>query len=113
MQDEITKHTRKAYKAWKHPQHSPWEKVKEIIIEICIIVFAVTLSIWLHSWSEHRHEQDEARAFLKDLKDDLQSDIKELAEQKAQLTKSIEAFTYLYNLNAAAIDSAEKSGTRI
>jgi len=59
----------------KRPQHSFWEKVKEVAIEIFIIVFAVTLSIWLHSWSDHRHEQKEVEEFLSGLKGDLAKDI--------------------------------------
>ena len=42
-------------------EHSFADKVKVILIEILISVFAVTLSIWFHSWSENRHnENDEA-----------------------------------------------------
>lgn len=49
MQDKILKHTEKIYNEIKIQKHSFGEKAKEIIIEILIIVFAVTLSIWLHS----------------------------------------------------------------
>jgi hypothetical protein len=45
MQDEVLKHTEKIYKTAKSAQHSFGEKIREIIIEIFIIVFAVTLSI--------------------------------------------------------------------
>jgi hypothetical protein len=48
----------------KEPGHSGWEKLKEVSIEVFIIVFAVTLSIGLHNWSEHRNEQYETREFL-------------------------------------------------
>lgn len=82
MQEEIKKHSKKIYKEVKNPKHTVGEKVKEIIIEIFIIVFAVSLSIWLHSWSEHRHEQKEADKFLKELKEDLNADIKLLEENK-------------------------------
>ena len=50
----------KKYNEIKIQKHSFGEKAKEIIIEILIIVFAVTLSIWLHSWSEERYQQKEA-----------------------------------------------------
>ncbi len=82
MQDEVTKHAKKIYKAIKSPYHSVGEKLKETVIEIFIIVFAVTLSIWLHNWSEHRHEQKEVREFLSGLKSDLTDDIKQLEENK-------------------------------
>ncbi|MBC7525013.1 MAG: hypothetical protein H7239_11315 [Flavobacterium sp.] len=51
--------------------HTFIEKLTEISIEIFIIVFAVSLSIWLHSWSEHNHQQNEVKKFLVDLKSDL------------------------------------------
>lgn len=70
MQEEITKHSEKIYKTVKNSEHTLGEKVKEIIVEIGIIVFAVTLSIWLHSWSEHRHQQEEVSVFLGNLKND-------------------------------------------
>ena len=49
MQDEVTKHTKKIYDTVKNPNHTFGQKVKEVFMEIFIIVFAVTLSIWLHS----------------------------------------------------------------
>ena len=78
MQEEITKHTRKIYHTMKSPGHSFFEKLKEIVIEIFIIVFAVSLSIWFHGWSDHRREQAEAAEFLKGLKEDLEKDIRQL-----------------------------------
>lgn len=41
----IIKHTKKIYNTAKEPKHSLDEKLKEIFIEIFIIVFAVSLSI--------------------------------------------------------------------
>ena len=76
MQDEVLKHSKKIYNTIKKPTHTFSEKIKEIAIEIFIIVFAVTLSIWLHSWSEHRHQQMEVKEFLNGLK----LDLKETAE---------------------------------
>jgi len=101
MQDEVAKHTKKIYQAMKSPQHSFWEKVKEVAIEIFIIVFAVTLSIWLHSWSDHRHEQKEAEEFLKGLKDDLAKDIRLLEANRHTFIQLDSNF----NLIAALDDS--------
>lgn len=82
MQEEVAKHTKKIYKAVTTPGHTFLEKLKEIAIEIFIIVFAVTLSIWLHSWSDHRHEQKEATEFLKGLKENITEDLKQIEENK-------------------------------
>ena len=64
MQDEVSKHTKKIFKTMSNKKYSMPEKLKEISIEILIIVFAVTLSIKLHEWSEHRHQQKEVKEFF-------------------------------------------------
>jgi len=86
MQDEITKHGKKIYRTIKNPAHSLTEKIKDIIIEIGIIVFAVTLSIWLHGRTEHHHEQTEVQAFLQGLKTDLAQDIALLEKNRNIIT---------------------------
>ena len=78
MQDELTKHGLKLYKTMADRKHSYGEKFKEILIEIGIIVFAVSLSIWFHNWSEHHHEQKEVKEFLLGLRHDLSDDIRVL-----------------------------------
>lgn len=45
--------------------------MREIALEISIIVFAVTLSFWLHGLGEHRHEQQQVKSFLLRLKRDI------------------------------------------
>ncbi len=95
MEDELTKHTRKIITEIRNPKHSMSEKAKEIITEVCIIVFAVTLSIWLHGWSEHRHEQAEAYSFLTGLKSDLAQDIKLLEDHKSVALKIDSNFAFL------------------
>jgi len=87
MEQEILKHGIKAYKEMKNPAHNFWVKAKEIFIEILIIVFAVTISIWLHGWAEHKQQQKEVKAFLTDLKDDLQQDINSMKATKDSITK--------------------------
>src|SRR5258708_19013112 len=97
MEDEVSKHTRKIYRAIKDPRHSFAEKTKEIVIEILIIVFAVTLSIWFHSWSEHRHEQKEVREFLTGLKDDLNKDINLLEANKNSIIRLDSNYKFIYS----------------
>ncbi|RZL45450.1 MAG: hypothetical protein EOP00_17415 [Pedobacter sp.] len=90
MQDEITKHGKKIYKKAMSKEHSFAEKVKDILIEILIIVFAVTLSIWFHSWSENRHNENDAIGFLTDLKSDLNNDILNLRHSKKTAQNNIQ-----------------------
>jgi len=106
MQDEVAKHTKKIYQAARDPKHGLWEKMKEITIEIFIIVFAVTLSIWFHNWSDHRHEQKESNEFLKGLKDDLARDIRLLEDNKQAAARLDSNFKFILALNdSKAIDT--------
>ena len=72
-ENEIVKHVEAAYKVANDPEKNWLHKLKEILIEIFIIVFAVTLSIWFHNWSDSLHEHKEEREFLRGLKTDLQA----------------------------------------
>lgn len=109
MQDEILKHTKKIYATSKNASHSFGEKVREIIVEILIIVFAVSLSIWFHNWSEHRHQQTETREFLEDLKVDLKNDIADMEAQNQRLT----AFATKWNLFSSFTKSQVDSLVRL
>jgi hypothetical protein len=109
MQDEILKHTKQAYKELKNPKHTLGEKAKEIIVEIFIIVFAVSLSIWLHSWSEHRHQQEEVSVFLGNLKNDLKNDIVRLNEDKSGYQQITKHYEMLLNLTPHQLDSLKQN----
>ncbi len=113
MQEEITKHSEKIYKTVKNSKHTLGEKVKEIIIEIFIIVFAVTLSISLHSWSEHRHQQEEVTVFLENLKNDLQNDVKNIDIEKEAYSKSNISYENILALTTLQLDSIYKSKNKV
>jgi hypothetical protein len=105
MQDEVAKHIKKIYSTMKESKFSFGEKLKETAIEIFIIVFAIMLSISLHDWSEHRHQQKEVKEFLVDLKDDLNKDIEAMTNLKGKYDRAIKEYTYLEKLKALQIDS--------
>ena len=98
-EQEVIKHTKKVYKIWNSKQHSFWYKLKEFVIEILIIVFAVSLSIWFHSWSEHRHEQKQVKTFLLGLKTDIQEDIDEVNNLISIYKSYGSSYEYLSNLS--------------
>ena len=108
MQDEVTKHTKKIYNTVKNPKYTFSEKAKETGIEIFIIVFAVSLSIWLHSCSEHRHEQAEVKSFLQNVREDLKKDIESLNSDKEQYIRTNKLYLFAANVTHAQIDSLEK-----
>ncbi|HLZ87565.1 MAG TPA: hypothetical protein VKQ52_10005, partial [Puia sp.] len=80
-------------------KHTFGEKLREILIEIFIIVFAVTLSIYLHSWSEHRHEQKVVHEFLRGLKTDLTDDIPRIRAARDTIAKVQDNFEHAYSLH--------------
>jgi len=108
MQEEVAKHTKKIYRTLTKPGHTMIEKLKEVAVEIFIIVFAVTLSIWLHSWSDHRHEQKEVGEFLKGLKEDLAKDITMLEHKKNDISQLDSGYRVL--LKTANLPAAINSG---
>jgi Family of unknown function (DUF6090) len=75
MEHEIQGHAKKVYKVWNNPKKSIWEKIKDIAIEVGIIVFAITVSIWFHNMSEKGHKKEEVNVFLAGLKKDISDDI--------------------------------------
>jgi hypothetical protein len=110
-EQEVIKHTKKVFKIWNNDSHSTWQKIKEFLLEIFIIVFAVSLSIWLHDKSEETHQQKEVKEFLLGLREDLQSDIKEMESDKFSYSKQGEAFSYIAGIKKDQVidkDSLQK-----
>lgn len=92
---EVAKHTKKIYKTWTSKEHGFWHKLKEFILEIIIIVFAVSISIWFHNRSEHSHQQEDVKIFLLGLKKDLTADIAEMQQDKESYQMQRVAFGYI------------------
>ena len=106
-EDEIAKHSRKIYKTWFNKELTIWHKISEFLIEITIIVFAVSISIWFHNMSEHNHQQEEVKQFLTGLKADLTNDIREMANDKESYQKQSAIFTYLRYLKKNQIPNKD------
>jgi len=94
-EQEVIKHTRKIYKTWFSKEHSFWHKLSDFLVEIIIIVFAVSISIWFHNRSEHAHEQKEVKAFMIGLKSDLQQDIKEMQNDMESYREQGRIYDYI------------------
>ncbi len=109
-EQEVIKHTKKAYSIWAD-EHSLFYKIKEFVIEIFIIVFAITISIWFHNRSEHSHQQKDVKEFLLGLKEDLQNDIKEMKGDSITYVQTHAAFSYITGIKHGEIlsnDSLKK-----
>jgi hypothetical protein len=97
-ENEIVKHLETAYKTAKNPQTHWLEKLKEILIEVLIIVFAVTISIWFHNWSDTLHEHREEREFLQGLRGDIQTDLDNAVGCKTFYDSSVIRFNYFFRV---------------
>lgn len=93
-EQEVIKHTKNIFSIWGSKKKF-WHKVKEFLLEILIIVFAITLSIYLHDRSVLKHQQHETKDFLLGLQEDLKTDIEEMKEDKRSFTLSGKAFAYI------------------
>jgi hypothetical protein len=98
-EQEVIKHTRKMFKIMGNKNFTFWHKLKEFLTEVIIIVIAITLSIWLHNMSEHRHEQSQVKEFLTGLKDDLIADIADARNSLDTYQKYKLLYSYLSNLD--------------
>ncbi len=97
-EQEVVKHTKQVYKIWNRKEYSFWHKLKEFLLEIFIIVFAISLSMWFHNRSAHQHQQKDVKEFLLGLKEDLRADITEMEGDKQSYYSQTAAFTYISNL---------------
>ncbi|MCD0467183.1 DUF6090 family protein [Flavobacterium sp. ENC] len=109
MEEELRKHLHNVTAAEKYQKKSLLEKVKHFVSEIIIIVFAVTLSISLHSWSEERHQQQEVAEFLADLKEDLTEEKVNQQHYTKEVQNATEMFVNLLHMDEKYIDSLDKN----
>lgn len=93
-EQEVIKHTKKVFGLWK-TNNPLWHKISEFLLEIFIIVFAITVSIYFHDRSELKHQRHETEEFLLGLKQDLLTDIEEMNQDKKSFLLSEKAFKYI------------------
>jgi hypothetical protein len=103
---EVIKHTKKAYHIFGS-DNSLIHKIKEFLLEIFIIVFAVGITIWFHDLAEHRHQQKEVKEFLIGLKNDLTNDLSEMQADKAGYRYQQAAFLYFRSMKADAVGATD------
>lgn len=97
-EQEVAQHSKNIIELVTAKQHTLAHRLREIALEIVTIVFAVSMSIWLHGLSEHHHQQQEVRSFLLGLRGDLQDDIGTLDAMVANYRQFDANFTYLASL---------------
>jgi hypothetical protein len=82
---EVIKHVKAAIDASRDKEKGWKQKFREILLEVGIIVFAVSLSISLHGWAESLKDRKEEREFLVGLKKDLQEDLQEMMSDRKSI----------------------------
>lgn len=109
MEEELRKHLYNITAAEKYRKKSLLEKAKHFVSEIVIIVFAVTLSISLHSWSQERHQRQEVAEFLTDLNEDFKEEKMNQQHYRKEVKKATEMFVSLLDIDEKYIDSLDKN----
>jgi hypothetical protein len=98
-EQEVAQHSKNIIDLVTSRQHTLAHRLREIAIEIATIVFAVSMSIWLHGLSEHYHQQQEVRSFLVGLREDLKADIGTVQHMVSAYHAFDDNFTYLASLD--------------
>jgi len=112
-EDEIRKHANNAIKIMKDKEAGWWHKLKDIFIEVLIIVFAVTVSIWFHNWSDKMQEQKEEKVFLTGFRKDLYANIDNIQSSLSFYKNSFNGIRYFGKVGAGdtlSNDSLKKYG---
>lgn len=98
-QEIVAKHGKNVIHLMTKKEHPLLHRLREIAIEVATIVFAVSMSIWLHGLSEHHHKQEEVKTFLLGLKVDLAQDIEQLESTKGSYRGFDANYAYLASLD--------------
>jgi hypothetical protein len=106
----------KSFKKLTDANTSWWEKTKDILLNVAIMVFSFSLSIQLHNFNEKRTQKADVKKFLLGLKEDLKGDIKEMEADRASYLIQGKAFTYFANVSlkdTIPLDSLKKHSNTI
>ncbi|HEY8927918.1 MAG TPA: hypothetical protein VIM55_01910 [Mucilaginibacter sp.] len=112
MEHEIMGHTKKAIKAMKNKESGLGEKLKEVLTEIAIIIFAVSFAAFIERTREHYKEQSEAKEFLLGLSQDIKHEIDQVKQSKNAMNDVVKSYTTLIHYNKKSLDSLEHTKKR-
>ena len=70
-EEKVIQHTEKIIHTISDKNKKWKQKIVEIIQEVLIIVFAVSLTLWLHNWNDRRHERKMEKEFLIGIRGDI------------------------------------------
>ena len=70
-EEKIREHAKYALQALTDKKRGWKEKLKDFLWEILIIIIAVNITLWFHSWSEKRNDRELEKNFLVGIRNDL------------------------------------------
>jgi len=70
-EEKIREHAKQALQALTDKKKGWKEKLKDFLWEILIIVIAINLTLWFHSWNDKRHDRELEKNFLIGTREDL------------------------------------------
>jgi hypothetical protein len=114
---DVSKHTKAIVNTIREPGKSWKHKLSDILVEIAIIVFAITLSLMVERWRETAHDKSIEKKFLLGLRIDLQNDIQQLKSDSTAYHYLATGWNYLRNAGIKKItlnrDSAVAYGATL
>lgn len=108
MEHELKKHLHNIVREAVNRKKSFWKRISEIMIEMLIIVFAVSFAVYMEKQREHSHEEADVKEFLVGLRTDLENDIKEMNGDIWGYTTCATWLNYFVSEPDVNIDSLKK-----
>lgn len=108
MEDEIIKNSGQIFRKLKE-NDGIFGKIRSIVGEVLVIGFAVSFSIWINQWAEHRKEQQDVQDFFQTLKDELDSDWQEMERCRLEVESADSSNTLLLSLDEKSLDSIKRN----
>lgn len=109
MEHELRKHIHTVVKETLNTKRPFWKRMKDIFVEILIIVFAVSFAVYMERQREHQHDKAEAHEFLKGLKVDLENDIEEMKSDMAGYQNTISKLKYFLRTDSVNVDTVKSN----
>lgn len=101
-EEQIIKHTKAIVRLSTDRKRKWGSRLKELVTEILIIAFAVSISIAFHNWSESWKDRGEEREFYTGLKKDLLADVKEMTNDRRSYAKFLRGVNYFEKVGSGA-----------
>ncbi|ANI88647.1 hypothetical protein A9P82_04700 [Arachidicoccus ginsenosidimutans] len=73
-EEKIIHHAKEAVHALTNKNKKWKEKIQDFLLEIVIIIIAVSITLWFHNWNDKRHDRQQEKEFLSGVREDLMKD---------------------------------------